>query len=147
MSNSFEKKCPKCGNEDRIDIHAAMWVRLTSDGTDADTSACGEHVWCGDSMAACRACDYNGTVKDFEKAEPLPPDPEKMNDDRAKWALAAVRAFQAETGTDDETAIGDLISDLMHLCDRRKEFQEFAIALNNGQMHYEAETAPQLEDA
>ena len=66
MSNSFEMKCPKCGNEDRIDIHAAMWVRLTSDGTDADTSACGEHVWCADSMAACRACDYNGTVNDFE---------------------------------------------------------------------------------
>jgi hypothetical protein len=75
MTNCFEMKCPKCGNEDQIDIHAAMWVRLTSDGTDADTSVCGEHVWCRDSMAACRACDYNGTVKDFEKSEPLPADP------------------------------------------------------------------------
>jgi hypothetical protein len=54
MTNCFDMRCPKCGDEDHIDIHAAVWVRLTSDGTDADASACGDHVWCPKSMAALR---------------------------------------------------------------------------------------------
>ena len=62
-------KCPKCGNEDRIDIHAAVWLRLTADGTDADASNCGDHEYTPDIPACCAACDYTGSVKDFD-----PPD-------------------------------------------------------------------------
>ena len=38
-------------------------------------------------------------------AHTLPPDPEGMNDRRARWAEFALRAFAAATGTDR----GDLI--------------------------------------
>jgi len=48
----------------------------------------------------------------------LPPHPENMNDHRVKWAAAALRCFQRETGTDNEDALTDLLCDLMHWCDR-----------------------------
>jgi hypothetical protein len=69
MSNTFDMKCPKCGCEDQIDIQASIWVRVTSDGTDADAPSCGDHIWEPDSVAACEACGYNGKVKDFEPPE------------------------------------------------------------------------------
>jgi len=66
MSNMFEMKCPKCGCEDQIDIQAAIWVRVTSDGTDADASGCGDHEYTPDSPTSCAACDYKGRAKDFD---------------------------------------------------------------------------------
>lgn len=71
----------------------------------------------------------------------LPPDPENMNDDRADWAAAALRSFQRETGTDDEDALGDLLCDLMHWCDRNHA--DFEAALFRARGHYEAETTPE----
>ena len=69
------------------------------------------------------------------------PDPDGQNEDRAAWALHAVKAFQEATGSDDDTAIGDLLADLMHLCDRMGDrYQRWEPALSQGQMHYEAET-------
>ncbi|MBV8504475.1 MAG: hypothetical protein JOZ11_01475 [Alphaproteobacteria bacterium] len=38
MSNFFDMRCPKCGDEDHIDIAAEVWVCLTCEGTDADAS-------------------------------------------------------------------------------------------------------------
>jgi hypothetical protein len=35
----------------------------------------------------------------------LPPDPDGINDDRARWADTALRCFQLETGADDDTAL------------------------------------------
>lgn len=57
-------------------------------------------------------------LPDDAKSEGLPPDPEDMNDDRAAWALHAIKAFQEATGTDDCDAIGDLLCNLFHLADR-----------------------------
>lgn len=72
----------------------------------------------------------------------LPPDPENMNDKRAYFALEAIRAFQAVTGTDDGDAIGDLIADLNHLCDRQpKKFGKFDAQLDRGLHHYQEETS------
>ena len=51
---------------------------------------------------------------------PLPADPEDMNDDRSEWAAEALSAFQRVTGTEDEDALGDLLCDLMHSCDRNR---------------------------
>lgn len=68
----------------------------------------------------------------------LPPDPEGMNDDRAKWAAAALRHFQRKTGTDTHDAPSDLICDLMHWCDRTGF--DFDDTLARARMHYEAET-------
>jgi hypothetical protein len=49
----------------------------------------------------------------------LPPDPDEQNDDRANWAEATLITFMGCTGTDAEDAVADLLTDLMHWCDRR----------------------------
>lgn len=144
MTNCFEMKCPKCGDEDHIDVAATVFVRLTADGTDADISGCGDHEWEPQSRATCAACDYVGAVQDFEKAAPLPPDPEGMNDGRAAWAGAALRHFQSATGTDDGDALTDLLGDLLHWCDRNR--RDFDADLSRARMHYEAETKPPEEE-
>jgi hypothetical protein len=69
----------------------------------------------------------------------LPPDPEKTNTSRAKWAGAALRHFQSITGSDHEDALGDLLCDLMHWCDRNN--YDFDLALTRAQGNYEAETS------
>jgi hypothetical protein len=48
----------------------------------------------------------------------LPPDPEGMNERRATLAENALTAFWQETGDDKEAALRDLLTDLMHWCDR-----------------------------
>lgn len=68
----------------------------------------------------------------------LPPDPENMNDARAKWAGVALRCFQCETHTEDEDSLGDLLCDLMHWSDRND--YDFECALFRARGHYEAET-------
>jgi hypothetical protein len=70
---------------------------------------------------------------------PLPPDPNALNNERAQWADDALRCFQQATGTDDEALI-DLICDLMHWCDRNNA--DFDAALSTARVHYDAETAP-----
>lgn len=75
----------------------------------------------------------------------LPPDPEGKNDDRARWAAAALRRFQSETGTDSEDMLGDLLCDLMHWSDRSG--LGFEAALSTARMHYEAETAEEADAA
>lgn len=52
------------------------------------------------------------------KAAALPGDPDNMNLTRSTWAEAAVVTFMGCTRTDREDAIADLLTDLMHLCDR-----------------------------
>ncbi|MGA8756643.1 MAG: hypothetical protein WB611_09965 [Stellaceae bacterium] len=64
--NDFDMRCPKCGDTSQIDIAATVWVRLTSDGTDADEAADGGHFWDDDSRACCAACDHQATVKEFQ---------------------------------------------------------------------------------
>lgn len=69
--NMFDMVCPKCGDSDHIDVLAKIWVRLTSDGTDADESGIGDHEWDDDSEAMCFACNHSGTVREFEAARSL----------------------------------------------------------------------------
>jgi hypothetical protein len=69
----------------------------------------------------------------------LPPDPEKMNARHAESARAALRHYRSVTGADCETALGDLLADLMHWSDRHNF--DFALALSRAQGHYEAETS------
>jgi hypothetical protein len=73
-----------------------------------------------------------------ENSNPLPPDPDGMNDDRAPWAGAAIAKFMDLTGTDLEDALCDLMCDLMHWSDRQ-DFG-FEAALDRARYHYEAET-------
>jgi hypothetical protein len=69
----------------------------------------------------------------------LPPDPEGRNDHRAAWAGKALDDFIVATGTDEEDAVGDLLVDLMHWCDRNN--YDFDLAFDRALSHYEAETA------
>jgi hypothetical protein len=69
----------------------------------------------------------------------LPPDPEKMNGRHAECATDALSHYQSVTGTDREAALGDLLADLIHWCDRNNF--DFDLALSRAQGHYEAETS------
>ena len=73
------------------------------------------------------------------------PDPDGKNAERAGWAETALRAFQEDVGTDDEDMLADLLSDLMHWCDR--EGYVFAEALRRGSYHYGEETSADPEVA
>ena len=62
------------------------------------------------------------------------------NQHRAQWALAALREFQSQTATDDEDAVADLLSDIMHLCGRNPHgWGWFETNLRRARDNYEAE--------
>jgi hypothetical protein len=63
-----------------------------------------------------------------------------MNDRRAEWAGCALAAFVSQTGTDSDSAVTDLLCDLMHLADRAGT--DFAADLERARRHYDAETKP-----
>jgi hypothetical protein len=63
MTNFLDMRCPKCGTQHSIDIHAAVWIRVCRDGTDADAS--GDHEHRPESTACCGACGYWATVAAF----------------------------------------------------------------------------------
>lgn len=69
----------------------------------------------------------------------LKPDPEEMNDDRAKWAGEAVQTFIDATGTDAEDAVSDLLSNLQHFCDRNGV--DFEAELERARNNYREETS------
>lgn len=77
------------------------------------------------------------------QSEPLPPDPEQLNANRARWAAVALGEFQRQTGADNEDAVSDLLADLMHWCDRFG--QEFPKELRRALNHYEEETDASME--
>ena len=70
--NMFNMKCPRCRRDDRIDIAATIWVRLTENGTDADEAHNGVHEYGPNSPATCWACGYFGHVTEFEPKEAQP---------------------------------------------------------------------------
>lgn len=72
--------------------------------------------------------------------EPLPADPDGVNDQRAYWAGVAIDAFQKATGTDREDVLCDLLTDLMHWADRQ-DF-DFEAAFWRAEDHYREETRP-----
>lgn len=73
----------------------------------------------------------------------LPPDPEGMNDRRAAWADSALASFSADTGSGRDEAIGDLICNLIHWCDRNNfDFDSVLVRARN---YYIEETTDQKE--
>lgn len=86
-----------------------------------------------------------GTInKITQRLGGVPPDPEGMNEKRAGWADAALQTFATKTGMkldiEPEDVIPDLLTDLMHWCDRND--QDFDDRLRRAREHYEAETTP-----
>jgi len=81
------------------------------------------------------------------KNQLLPEDPIKgaglvNNHDRAEWAAVALDTFIKHTRTDAQSAVQDLVTDLMHLCDRSG--LDFEAELERARRMYaeEAPTAP-----
>jgi hypothetical protein len=85
---------------------------------------------------SCRSRDMTAATNPAGKQ--LPTDPDSLNDDRALWAEAALQSFMDGTGCDQEDALGDLLTDLMHWSDRNN--YDFAAALERARGHYDAET-------
>jgi hypothetical protein len=101
-------------------------------------------IFFGEDNPQAEAPSLNAAPKDTKEGHEmtaLPPDPEEMNDARASRAAVALCRFQQETGSDDDTALVDLLCDLMHWCDRGGA--DFDGALQDARMHYEAETSPE----
>ena len=59
----------------------------------------------------------------------LPPDPEGLNAERAEFAMKALDTYQGLTGTDPSCSLGDLLNNLIPLCDRNAGFERFDAAL------------------
>lgn len=68
----------------------------------------------------------------------VPPDPEKMNDERARFADNAIKTFVRFGGCDEENSLGDLLCNLMHWADRNNF--DFDAALERAQRNYGEET-------
>lgn len=66
MPNQFNMRCPKCLDDQRIDLRARVWVRLVEDGTDPDLAHNHDHNWDGDSICFCNNCNYLGAAVGFE---------------------------------------------------------------------------------
>lgn len=82
--------------------------------------------------------DSDGS-RDFLDLAFDPAEGSNMNNDRAEWAAKSVLTFMQETNTDADSAIGDLLGNLRHLCDRLGlDFEEQLAAGNN---YYTDETA------
>jgi hypothetical protein len=63
MSNRFNMSCPKCGDEDHIDISGFVTLRLSPTGVEPRDF---EPDCTSENGAECAACGYVGTVKEFE---------------------------------------------------------------------------------
>lgn len=115
-ANQFGMYCPSCGESDGLDIAATVWVRLMSDGTDADESHDGSHEWDDDSACQCD-CGWAGTVKDAS--------PEKESTEQHATVFE-VTAIGFDGGTDatddrvlwvrapDRSVLNDTLADLPH---------------------------------
>lgn len=70
VKQAWEMCCPKCGEDDRIDVLALVWVRLTPDGTDRDEPDGTDEDWDNNSPCSCNHCGHRGTVGDFATGQP-----------------------------------------------------------------------------
>jgi hypothetical protein len=63
VENFLEMRCPKCGNEDKLDIQVKLWTRVCDDGMDEDAAGvAAAREYQPLSPAICRACDHLGTI-------------------------------------------------------------------------------------
>jgi hypothetical protein len=82
--------------------------------------------------------DFKSAHCDIPIDANCPPDPEGQNNERARWAEAALIKFMEVTLTDAPDAVADLLCDLMHWCDRHKVC--FSHELDRAEDSYEDET-------
>jgi hypothetical protein len=77
----------------------------------------------------------------------LADDHARLNDQRADYARAAVKAYEdavyagpLDAMTEAANTVTDLLCDLRHYLDRHPEYGTFAAAVDQSQTHYDAET-------
>jgi len=86
-----------------------------------------------------------GAIAKAWSAECDVPDPEGMNAERASWARQALATFKAETRCGEEDAVADLMTNLMHHCDRAG--LDFIAEMGRAVRNYEQETSSEFESA
>lgn len=66
-------RCPKCGQEDQINVAAKIWTSVIDNGTDDDLQDDHNVEYDEDSEAACPdpECGFTGTWGDFQIKEPI----------------------------------------------------------------------------
>jgi hypothetical protein len=134
---------PVLGPFEAVHLTYATDIRCFSKGSDGDAEAI--NLFYHDDLLVHDGKYYGDfeIAASFDAATPRPalrPDPDNMNRKRAKWAESALSQFQSLTGSDDDTALLDLLCDLMHWCDRRA--LTFNDELDRARAHYDAETTP-----
>jgi len=127
--------CPQCGNADSLLITANVRLIVADDGADFARGC--DPIWDDDNPATCPECDFDGPLSNFTIRQ-LPPDPHGVNASRADCASYALNAFKSHARTDDQSAVTDLLCNLMHLADRNAT--DFDADLARARMHYECET-------
>jgi hypothetical protein len=65
VSETHGVRCPVCEFDDRIDVAALVWTRLTPDGAALDESADGTQEWDSESATICHSCGVVGTMESF----------------------------------------------------------------------------------
>lgn len=65
MSNFVDIVCPRCGDDDAIDVEATIWVRFTDDGTDAEAAGNGGYHYDNKSAAECGCCGHHDRLGKF----------------------------------------------------------------------------------
>jgi hypothetical protein len=142
--HEFGLQCPKCKASHQIDVHASVWLRLSSDGTDPYEAKNQDHEWGDDNAAWCGSCDHTGTVRDFEASNQSP-----MNDNEARAKRAADAVYQyvkakGEAYEESSSEVVDLITDLLHLAAKLDQGDEpVESTLHLARMHFDAERSEQ----
>jgi hypothetical protein len=72
VKEAWNMACPNCGDDERIDIAAIVWVRLCPDGTDITEADNGDHEWTNKSKAVCCTCGHTSSVGKFTEARGQP---------------------------------------------------------------------------
>lgn len=71
----------------------------------------------------------------------LPYDLKGNNDRRAQRARAVIADYRQLTGAKRKDAVRDLLTDLMHQCDRDHRFRSFEASLERAKVRYQQQTA------
>lgn len=69
----------------------------------------------------------------------LPPDPEGENEQRSDRGVEMMAAYLAGGGADVQDALSDMLSDLMHMCDRHPKFGDFKEQYDRAATFYQEE--------
>ena len=67
-------------------------------------------------------------------------DPDNMNSARVHWGYCTVKSFMQLTRADEDTALCDLLADLMHYADAHHGKGYFADQLERACQHFTEET-------